>query len=490
VAARTLIGIDVGTTALKAVLIDDAGGRLMSFAQSYPMNRPHPAHAEQDPADWMAALLGALGAFAGAHDLSGLAGIGICSQVNTHVFVDAAGQPLLPAITWQDSRAAPDAAALEARVTPEQKTAWFGGPVPIDSSHALSRMAWVRRVHPELYALTAHVLLPKDYCVLQLTGAVASDSIAAVGLVNREGYVAPLLDLVPGSAAKLPPLYPFHHVAGRVRDGLPCAGTRVVVGAMDAWGGMFGVGVVRDGQAMYQTGTSEIPGIVSARVKPTPGVILFPPYEGITMHAAPTQSGGAALRWIGGVLDRTPEELSMLAASVGRSADVPLFLPHMSGERAPIWDASARGAFARLEAGAGAPELVRAVMEGVAFSVRWAFEALQQSAGVTLTAANIGGGGARSDIWCRIRADALGFPLRRAAAPETAALGAAILAGLGTGAMSSLTQAVERLVTFDATFDPDPGTRGYYHDKFARYRELYVALKPLNAASGEPATAR
>jgi xylulokinase len=244
---------------------------------------------------------------------------------------------------------------------------------------------------------------------------------------------------------------------------------------------MFGVGVVEDGDAMYQSGTSEIPGIVSAKVHPTHGVVLFPPYDGIVMHAAPTQSGGAALAWFGQVLGKTPVELSALAASVAPSSAVPLFLPHLQGERAPIWDNSSRGVFARIDGRAGAAEMTRAVMEGVALSVRWAFEALQSSAGRTVEIANIGGGGSRSDVWCQIRADALGFPLRRTAAPDLAAIGAAILAGLGAGAIPSLREGVHRLVKFERTFEPDATNRHYYDDKFGRYRELYDALRPLNS---------
>lgn len=479
---ETLIGIDVGTTAVKALLIDGTGWRLASFARPYAMARPAPGLAEQNPQDWMDGVLEALAGFAAQHDLGGLRGIGICSQVNTHVFVDRGGKPLLPAIVWQDSRSAPDAATLDAQVTAEQKLDWFGGPVPIDASHALSRLAHVRRRNPEVYAATAQVLLPKDYCVLQLTGAVGSDAMSAVGLVGRQGYVQPLLDLVPGAREKLPPLFGFSHVAGLVRAGLPCAGVPVVVGAMDAWGGMFGVGAVRDGDAMYQSGTSEIPGIVSREVNPTPGVVLFPPYEGIVMHAAPTQSGGAALGWFANVLGRPPAELAELGGSVAPSSAVPLFLPHLQGERAPLWDSASRGVFARLDARAGAGEMARSVMEGVAFSVRLAFEALESSAARPILKARIGGGGSRSDAWCQIRADALGMTLRRTAAPESAALGAAILAGLGSGVMASLTEAVDGLVRYDALFEPNDAWRGYYDEKFGKYRELYETLKPFNAA--------
>lgn len=479
-AQPTLIGIDVGTTALKAVLIDLSGNRLAEFSHPYPMSRLQTGAAEQDPADWMRALLAALRGFETAHDLSGLQGIGICSQVNTHVFVGGDGKPVRPAITWQDARPAADGAAIDAKVSADHKLAWFGGPVPIDASHALSRIAFVARTEPEAFARARHVLLPKDYCVLELTGAIAGDPIAAVGLVDRNGYVAPLLDLVPRAAELLPPLFPFHHVVGRVKPGLPCAGVPVVVGAMDAWGGMFGVGVVADGDAMLQSGTSEIPGIVSSTIVPTPGVILFPPYDGITMHAAPTQSGGAALAWFANVLGKSPAELSALASTVEPGSAIPLFLPHLQGERAPIWDSATRGTFARMDSRAGAPELARAVMEGVAFSVRWAFEALQLSAGRTIAVANIGGGGSSSDVWSQIKADTLGFALRRTAVPDSAALGAAILAGIGSGAMPSLHEATHQLIRFDRRFEPNTALAAYYADKFGRYRELYATLKPFN----------
>ena len=282
----SVVAVDQGTTATKATLIDRTGRRLPDYARPVAMSRPQPGFAEQDPADWMDGVLDALTRFSREHDLSGLLGIGICSQDNTHVFVVAEGKPLMPAITWQDTRATTDAAALDARVTAEQKLNWFGAPIPIDASHALSRMAHVARVDGNTYAKAAHVLLPKDYCVMQLTGAVGSDPVSAVGLTGADlRYVAGLLQLVPDSNRKLPPLHPFTQVAGRVRDGLPCAGVPVVTGVMDAWGGMFGTGVVADGDAMYQTGTSEIPGIVSARLTPTPGVIVFPPCEGIVLPA-------------------------------------------------------------------------------------------------------------------------------------------------------------------------------------------------------------
>jgi xylulokinase len=238
--------------------------------------------------------------------------------------------------------------------------------------------------------------------VMRLTGAALSDPISAIGLVGRTGeYANELLDLVPRAHELLPELRPCHSVAGRARPGLPCAGVPVVVGTMDAWGGMFGIGVARDGQAMYQSGTSEILGIVSPVVNPTPGIIVFPSYRGMVLHAAPTQSGGAALDWFSSVVGKHPAQLSAEIANTAASDAVPLFLPHLHGERAPLWDANSRGVFARIDSRTGLAEMTRSVMEGVAYSARLAFEALQRSSAQSPSVANIGGGGARSDPCAR-----------------------------------------------------------------------------------------
>lgn len=482
-APATLIGIDVGTGAVKAVLMDVDGGMLDAFVHAYPTAQPKPGHVEQDPRDWMAGVRTALDRFQGAHDLTRLLGIGFCSQVNTHVFIDADGAPLLPALVWQDGRCSDDAAALDARITPTEKSAWFGGPMPIDASHALSRMAHIARLHPGLYARTRHVLLPKDYCAFKLTGEVATDPISSVGLVGRDlEYLEDLIGLVPGAREKLATLRDFTHCVGRVRDGFSCAGAPVFVGVMDAWAAMFGVGVTRNHDAMYLSGTSEVLGIISPGRAPTPGVIVFPSYKGIHLHAAPTQAGGASLAWLSTLLGRDAADLSTLVAATPPSASVPLFLPHLQGERAPLWDLRSRGVFARMDSATGPGELSRAVMEGVAFSARLAFEAVESSASFVVDHLNIGGGGARSDAWCQIRADVLGKALRRVKMLDAGTLGAAVIAGVGAGAVPSLEAAVDRLVAFERTFEPNIDLRDHYDLKFEKYQELYLDLKPFNEA--------
>ncbi len=481
----TLIGIDVGTGAVKAILMDFDGQVLATFARPYATARPRTGEVEQNPRDWTEGVFAALTSFAATTDPSRVVGIGLCSQVNTHVFVDDDGEPLLPAMVWQDVRCGSDAAALDARITPEQKTAWFGGPMPIDASHALGRMAYVARLHPDVYARSRYQLLPKDYCALKLTGEVATDPISAVGLVDADlAYVEDLIALVPGARERLAPLTDFTHCVGRVRKGFAFAGVPVFVGTMDAWAGMFGIGVVANDDAMYVSGTSEVLGIISARRVPTPGVIVFPSYEGTTLHVAPTQSGGASLMWLTSLLGREPGAIAELVAETPPSPHVPLFLPHLQGERAPVWDAKSRAVFARVETAAGPGDLARAVLEGVAYSARLAFEATERSADCVAEHLNIGGGGARLDVWCQIRADAFGKVLRRARVVDAGTLGAAMIAGVGAGAMPSLSAAAQRLVAFDRTFEPNAALADYHNQRFGKYQELYADLKSFNAGYG------
>lgn len=475
-----IIGIDVGTTAVKAALINLSGQAVASFKRPFETSRPQPGHVEQDPQDWMEAIDAALDEFAGLTDA--VLGIGLTSQVNTHTFVADDGLALRPAIVWQDVRCGTDAASLDRQVSEDQKTTWFGGPMPIDASHALSRIAHIARVEPALFSKTRHVLLPKDYCAFRLTGQLATDPISSVGLVDQNhDYIEELIGLVAGARPLLADLHGLRDRVGFVREGRPFAGAPVYAGTMDAWAGMFGVGVVRDGEAMYLSGTSEVAGIISDQVQPTPGIIVFPSYEQIRLHAAPTQSGGASLDWVAKLVGQSQQAALQLAAESGPSArSTPIFLPHLQGERAPFWDSKSRGVFARLDSATEPGDIVRSVLDGVAYSVRLAFDALEQSADTAPGCINLGGGGSRSDLWCQIRADVLGKQVRRTAIADAGVLGAAILAGVGCGAFSDMGTAADQLVRFDQTFSPNPDLADYHGDRLDHFRQLYADLKPFN----------
>ena len=475
-----LIGIDIGTTSIKAVMTDRAGRRLAELATAYPLSRPRSAWVEQAPLDWWGPVLAALTRFEALVDR--VEAIGITSQVNTHVFVDAGLQPLRPAIVWQDGRAAEVAARLDGYLTPEAKLAALGAPIPIDASHALARMAWVRENEPKVLDATARVLLPKDWVIARLTGQVAGDPISSVGLVGTDlSYAAAVLGLMPRASAVLPPLLDPLAVTGHVALGLPCAGVPVACGTMDAWAAMFGTGVAEEGQGFNLSGTSEVLGLISRQRHAVPGVITFPPWHGITLHAGPTQAGGASLAWIANIIGRDVDQAARLAGQLRPQADSPLFLPHLSGERAPLWDAQAKGCFAGLRASDGPAELVLAVMEGVAFSARLALEALEASGGCRPAVLRGGGGGTASDTWCQIRANAFGRPFERMAARDAGALGALVMGGVAAGLVPDLANAVRQLVPVDQVFTPESGAIALADLRFAMWRQLYDQMRPINA---------
>lgn len=478
--ASHLVGIDIGTTSIKAVMIDLSGRRVAEFAAPYPTHRPAAGWVEQDPEDWLGLVRRALGQFA---TQGTAAAVCLTSQVNTHVFTDAALRVLHPAIVWQDGRAAGAGAGLERGISVADKIAWLGAPIPVDASHALARMAWMQEARPDIWARTAHVLLPRDWVLARLTGVLASDPISSVGLVTPDfSYADALIAHLDGAASRLAPLADPLEVVGHVGRDWPFAGTPVVMGVMDAWASLFGLGVAAEGEAFYLSGTSEVLGIMSRQLFPQAGIITFPEWRGLRLHAAPTQSGGASLDWVARLVGRGLSEVAAMAGPV--EAGSPLFLPHLQGERAPIWDAASRGGFAGLTAAHGAAEMVTAVMEGVAFSARLAFEALERSAGCEAAVLRAGGGGFASDAWAQMRADVLGKPILRVGGRDPGAIGAAVMAGVGTGAMADLATAAKTLVTPDRRFEPRPAESARATVRYAMWRELYPALRAISHALG------
>ncbi len=477
-----LIGVDVGTTAVKAAVFDLSGRALKTYASRYPTDRAQDGHVTQNPEDWVQRCLRALAELTEGVANGAAVAVGLTSQANTHVFVDGTGRPLLPAFVWQDGRCAGEAAQIDAQVANDDRLAWWGAPLPIDASHVLARMAFVARRHPEIWRQTRWVMAPKDYCIFQLTGVVAADPLTAFGIVDGSlAYIPQLIALVPGAAERLPPLLGPLAQAGCISKGLPGAGAPMVNGTMDAWAGLIGAGVARQDEAGYLSGTSEVLGIVSRRKAPTPGVIAFPECEGIVLHAGPTQAGGASMEWLSGLLGRSTAELSALVEIAPVSGPAPLFLPHLAGERAPLWDITSRACFAGLSSATGPADLTRAVMEGVGYSARLLLESLERSADCRPELLRIAGGGALSDAWCQIRADILGRPLRRSAHRDVGVLGAAMLTGVGSGLISSIDDATRLLSPADRVFEPRANERDRHAFGFGKYQELYRQLKEFNS---------
>ncbi|MEM8850192.1 MAG: FGGY family carbohydrate kinase [Pseudomonadota bacterium] len=476
--ARLILGIDVGTTSVKAGLVDQDGQIVATFAKSYPTRRAGGGLVEQDARTWLRLIDKAVARM--SDHAADIVAVGLCSQVNTHVFLGADDQPLMPAIVWQDGRAEAEAAELDATVTEAQKIAWWGAPMPIDASHALSRMLWVARNAPEIWAATRRFMLPKDYCLLHLTGEASSDPLSNIGLVDGAlRYIPNVFDLVPGSLEKMATLVPATALVGKMRAGGPLAGVPVVSGTMDAWAGLVGAGAAREGASVYLSGTSEIMGVAAQTVVPTPGAIVFPIMEGIRLHAAPTQSGGDAARWFADTATMSLDDLSDMIRGSPRGDAVPLFLPQLEGERAPLWDTSLRAAFLGLSRRARLDDLGRAVFEGVALSARHALELLQASAATVSDHVACGGGGFRSEAWAQIRADVLGVPLRPLEAGEPGMLGAAMIAATGIGEYDSLNEAQAALARYKRDIEPSTAAHARYSELFEIYRDAIGANADL-----------
>ena len=480
-----VLGFDVGTTSVKAGLLflgDD--GPPETVTHGYLTTRPAPGRVEQDPDAWLTSMRACWLELTDRVGSLRVHAIGLCSQVNTHLLVDASLQPTYPAINWQDTRAVAEAAELDARVA-GQREAFWGGPFRIDASYALARLAWLARHEPIAFEAARWLMSPKDYCVAAICGEVVSDTISPVGLVGPDDhYIGAALDLVEGAAAMLPPLRAFDALAGTTRAdnavGLP-EGIPVSVGTMDAWSSVFGSGLVHVGRAMEVAGTSEVLAIVSDRAVPTPGIISFAPVHGLQLHAGPTQAGGSALDWAAALLGRTRAELLDLAAVALADPQPILFLPHLAGERAPHWNPDARGVFMGLTAATEPHHLALAVLEGVAFAARQVLDRCQQAAGLPATQLRLSGGAARSRTWNQVKASVHGRIISVLETLDSGVLGAALVGLVAAGIEPDLEGATERRVKVDHEVEPDMGAQPRLDDLFGIYREAYPALEPVFA---------
>jgi len=479
---KMLLAFDVGTTAVKGAIYTAEGQCLFSAGIAYGKRSAQPGWVEQNPQDWMTCMADVIAQIAPQFDLESIVGIGICSQVNTHIFVDEHGQALMDAIVWDDQRCAEVTEELNHCIEQCVKREQDEKIALLDSSSLISRAQWVQYYNPQVWQQTRWILSPKDYCILQLTGELVTDALSSVGLVDKSGgYLKQALALVAGLEQRLPPIKPIHQIAGHLKEGW-CGiktGCPVVVGTMDCWASLFGSGAFSHGQGFQLAGTSEILGLVSEQTHPASGVVTFPAYQGLYLHAGPTQAGGDALDWFARGMDTDVNQLLLEVEAREPIKDPLLFLPYLMGERAPIWDPKARGAFIGLNKNHDLYSMTRAVMQGVGFSARHLMEHLEQAAGFSCDTLVISGGASRSDLWCQIKADIMNRTLNRVENIDTGAFGVALLAATGVGIYRSLQEAVTKGVVINRSFHPQSATRDRNDALYHAYRESYQQLKPV-----------
>jgi len=491
-----VLGIDVSTTATKAVLVDEAGAVAGIGTAEYGFDQPRPLWAEQDPASWWAASIAAVGQVLDATrlDPGDIAAIGLTGQMHGLVLLDADDEVLRPAILWNDQRTASECEAIRAAIGAEHLIELTGN----DAVTGLTapKLAWVARHEPNVWARAAHVLLPKDYVRLRLSGEHALDKADGAGtllfdLAARD-WSPEMLAALRVPRDWLPRTFEGPEVTGSVSASAAAAtglrvGTPIVAGGGDQAANAVGVGVLAPGGAALSLGTS---GVVFAATDAP----LFDKRGRVHAfcHAVPDRwhlmsvmlSAAGSLRWLRDVVAPGAE----FGPLVGTAADVPagslglLFLPYLSGERSPHPDPAARGAFVGLTLAHDRRHLVRAVLEGVAFGLRDGLD-LMIAAGMPAPAwIRASGGGLASPLWRQILADVLEVELESTETTEGAAYGAALLATPAAGWFPSVEAAAASLVTSRPVAGPGPDAPRY-RDAHEQYRALYPALRPFFPAA-------
>jgi xylulokinase len=484
-----VLGLDVSTTATKAVAIDGDGTIRGAAASEYPYETPRPLWSEQDPHLWWTGATAAIRAALTEARIDGqdVHAIGLTGQMHGLVILDDGDEVLRPAILWNDQRTAAECELIRERVGPERL-------IQITGNDALTgftapKLLWVQRQEPDVWSRIAHVLLPKDFVRLRLTGDHAVDRADGAGtllfdLAQRDWSddVVSALELDP---AWLPKTFEGPEVTGVVTEGAAEAtglrpGTPVVAGGGDQAAAAVGVGAVEPGILSLSLGTS---GVVFAATDDP--LVQAEGRLHSFCHSVPGKwhvmgvmlSAAGSLRWYRDAV-APGEDFSRL---VDEAAEVPagsyglLFLPYLTGERTPHPDPLARGAFVGLTVNHARPHLTRAVLEGVAFGLRDSFE-LMQSVGLPKPAQiRATGGGSKSALWRQVIADVMGTSVVTTSTAEGAAQGAAILAGVGLGWWSSVEDACRQLIQVNEAVDPSGESDGYA-ENYQRYRDLYPAL--------------
>jgi len=481
------IGIDLGTSGVKAILVDDTQQVRASKTIALGVSNPHPGWSEQNPADWWDATLRALDALAQDNPaaMGAVRGIGLSGQQHGAVLLDAQDKVLRPAILWNDVRCVDECAAFE-RAFPESRAVTGNLAMP---GFTAPKLIWVRDHEPEIFRATRTVLLPKAWVRLMLCGDKIEDMSDAAGTL--------WLDVAarrwsPGALAacglderSMPALVEGTAQAGRLQPALAqrwgMAHPPVIAGsAGDNAAGAVGLGAVQAGQAFVSLGTSGVVWATTDRFRPNPADAVHAFCHTIpdTWHQmGVTLSAAASLAWWSRIAGRPEAELIAELPHRIEHPATPVFAPYLSGERTPHNDGAVRGAFVHLSQDTDRPAMTQAVLEGVAFSLRDALEGLRHG-GTAITEADVIGGGSRSRQWIEILASVMGITLHQLAQGETGgAFGAARLARIAvTGEdVATVCTAPERV----GSVHPDPALQAAYDTAYARYRATYPAVRHL-----------
>jgi xylulokinase len=485
-----VVGIDIGTQSLKAVVLNEGLQPIGASARAYQPNFPRPLWAEQDSALWLAALRPAIaGAIAEAKiEASDVGALGLAGQLDGCIPVDAQGEAMGSCLIWMDRRAGAEIEGISPGPIMEK------GGVVLDASHMAAKIRWLKRHHPDASAIR-RFHQPVSYTLSRLTGRhVLDHAVASTTMLYNlwKGGLDPELSALFGiEPHELPEIDRSEAVAGELSaqgaslTGLK-AGIPAAVGTGDDFSNPLGAGVVRPGRVVVSLGTAEVVGAVHGQAVIDRGALVETHgyAAGRFFIENPGWLSGGSLAWfihtfrLSGVA-----ELDALAAEAPPGAEGLTFLPALSGAMAPEWIAEARGCFYGMTAAHGPAHMARSVLEGCAFAMRDVVERLA-SLGLDTSQLLLLGGGAKSRIWAQIRADLVQRPAQISTVADSSPVGAGLLAAVAAGVAPSLDDAANRIAPASAAIAPDGHTRAAYDDAYGRYRRLFDSLKPMfNAAA-------
>ncbi|MBP3523846.1 MAG: xylulokinase [Clostridia bacterium] len=483
------IGIDLGTSSVKLLLMDELGVIHQQVTREYPLEFPQPGWSQQAPEDWKAAVLSGLQELTANCDKRQIAGIGTGGQMHGLVVLDRDDNVIRPAILWNDGRTAAQVDYLNDVIGKQKLSAWTANIA--FAGFTAPKILWMRENEPENFAKIAKIMLPKDYVNYVLTGVHCCDYSDASGMllldVAHKRWSKEMLELCGITEAQMPALYESYETVGTLKPeiaellGFP-QGVKVCAGAGDNAAAAVGTGVVGDGGCNISLGTSGTVFISSRQfgVDPNNALHAFAHADGGYHLMGCMLSAASCNKWLMDDILRTKdyagEQAPITDDKLGTNHVY--FLPYLMGERSPINDTNARGTFIGMSMDTSRADMTQAVLEGVAFAIRDSVE-VAKSLGIPLASSMLCGGGAKSPLWRKILANVLNMPLTIPASEQGPGMGGAMLAMVACGAYGSVAEVCERLVTVSETVAPDPEIAARYEARYRQFRLIYPALKGL-----------